>query len=234
MGGERHDGPQIAAILTGGIVSGDTAAERHRRRRAETVIHRFRERVRRRHIGIAVDGDRELRRIRAAMSVAHGVGEGIGQGLAVLEIRHRRIAGVRRVAVAAVGVQFEAAVSAGEGIADGSARSAAAFRTGADSGDRQRIAGIRVAIVLFDTIDHCNRQYAVATDAARIIIGDGRVVLRGDADGFHRVAGQAAAGSLCVTLVIVVEAEANRHRIWRIIVIERVGDGLGDGVYISF
>ena len=65
----------------------------------------------RRTVGVAVDGDGQRRGAGVAVRIGNRVGIGLGQRLTRLQGVHRRVGVVEGVAVAAVGIELEAAVA---------------------------------------------------------------------------------------------------------------------------
>src|SRR4029079_3251927 len=145
----------------------------------------------------AVDGDRQRGGVAAALSVGNRVAERVGERAADIERLHAAVGVVDVVAVAAVGVELERAVVAGQVGADGAGGGAELHR-----GDAERGVGIVDVVVVAEHVAAgvgAGIGGAVRVDAGLVgtagIGGGGRIVV-GAVDGDRQRGGVAAALSV--------------------------------------
>ncbi len=157
--------PDVATIRAGRVIAGQRAGVGHVLVQRDTVIHRHRHLIGRRR-GVAVDGDSHRRRAGVAVLVGDGVGEGIGQRLARLQGGDGQIAVVQRVAVAAIGVERDTAVTTSKGAAQRAARNSRDWTAHCRAIRADAVVGEGIA-------GYCSRALG---DAVGVVAGRGHVV----------------------------------------------------------
>ncbi|KWT96744.1 hypothetical protein APY03_2177 [Variovorax sp. WDL1] len=186
VGGADREGAcaRFAGVACAGE-AGLVHAELAGRRAVLVAYHDAGNVVARATVGGPGDRDRELRDVGAARAVGDGIGVDLGQRLAGRQGLHARIGVVQRIGVAAVGIEHDAAVGAGERAAHAAGGAAAGLGAGAHGAHGQRcMVGVGIALPRHAAVDDVGADRdRVLHDAVRVVVGRRQVVGGHDGEG---------------------------------------------------